>query len=67
MGSIHSEAGENVVIVGTDKVYGAIHQFGGMAGRNRKVKIPAREFLMVQDEDWIEIKEQLADFIMMGV
>jgi len=39
------------VTVGTNKVYGAIHQFGGQAGRGRSVTIPARPFLVVQDED----------------
>ena len=31
--------------VGTNAVYAAIHQFGGFAGRGRKVKMPARPFL----------------------
>jgi len=30
------------VTVGTNKAYGAIHQFGGMAGRGRNVSIPER-------------------------
>lgn len=30
---------------GPSKDYAAIHQFGGMAGRGRKVKIPARPYL----------------------
>ena len=29
--------------------YAAIHQFGGFAGRGRKVKIPARPYLAVND------------------
>ena len=29
LGSIHFQAGVRQVVVGTDKVYGAIHQFGG--------------------------------------
>lgn len=33
--------------VGTNKVYGAIHQFGGQAGRGRRVTIPARPYLPV--------------------
>jgi phage virion morphogenesis protein len=67
MGSISYQAGDDHVIVGTNKVYAAIHQFGGMAGRGRKVKIPQREFLMVQDEDWNEIRGGLEDYIIMGV
>jgi phage virion morphogenesis protein len=49
--SISKTVKGNTVTVGTNKVYGAIHQFGGQAGRGRKVTIPARPFLAVQDED----------------
>ncbi len=66
LGSIHAEAAANSVQIGTDKVYAAIHQFGGQAGRGRKVTIPAREFLLIQDSDWPDIKEQLNDYIFTG-
>ena len=33
--------------VGTNKEYAAIHQFGGKAGRNGKVIIPARPFMPI--------------------
>lgn len=33
------------VTVGSRIKYAAIHQFGGMAGRGRKVRIPARPFI----------------------
>ena len=33
------------VLVGTNIQYAAIHQFGGKAGRNKSVKIPARPFM----------------------
>lgn len=48
------------VLVGTQpaaKDYAAIQQFGGKAGRGRKVKIPARPYLLLQDED----REEMAD------
>lgn len=35
--------------------YAAIQHFGGMAGRGHRTRIPARPFLMLQDEDWIRI------------
>lgn len=66
MGSIHYEAESNAVMVGTNKVYGAIHQFGGMAGRGKKVAIPARPYLMFQDKDWTEITDQLGEYILTG-
>jgi phage gpG-like protein len=52
MGSIHyTDVTPNSVKIGTEKIYGAIHQFGGMAGRNKKVRIPEREYILLQDED----------------
>lgn len=33
------------VDVGSNLVYANIHNFGGMAGRNRSVKIPQRQFM----------------------
>lgn len=46
-GSIHSQAGKDRVTIGTGGhiPYAAIHQFGGKAGRGRKVTIPARPYL----------------------
>lgn len=52
MGSVHSTAEPDKVRVGTNKEYGAIHQFGGKAGRGKKVTIPQREYLLIQNEDW---------------
>jgi len=52
MGSIHYKASDSEVVIGPDsKPYAAIHQFGGMAGRNRKVKIPARPYMVLQKDD----------------
>jgi len=64
MGSIHPEIGDDYVMVGTDKKYAAIHQFGGKAGRGGKVTIPARPFLLIQDEDIDDITEELNDYLM---
>ncbi len=45
--SITSEYSENSALIGTNKAYAAIHQFGGNAGKNKKVKIPARPYLVI--------------------
>lgn len=51
-GSIRSQLmGTHAVAVGTNRVYGAIHQLGGPAGRGRKVRIPARPYLGISRED----------------
>jgi len=50
-GSVHYQAERNQVTIGTGGhiPYGGIHQFGGLAGRGRKVRIPARPYLAVND------------------
>lgn len=45
----------NSVQIGTNKVYGAIHHYGGRAGRGGSVVIPARPFLVIQNEDLEDI------------
>ncbi|TEB09145.1 phage virion morphogenesis protein [Pelotomaculum propionicicum] len=61
--SIRSKARSDVVAVGTNLIYAAIHQFGGPAGRGRKVEIPARPYLGVSEADLSDIRECLEDFI----
>lgn len=51
--SIAAEADAAGVTVGTNMVYGAIHQFGGRAGRGSI--IPARPYLLLQEEDYPKI------------
>jgi len=38
-----------------NKVYAAIHQLGGQAGKNKKITIPARPYLKLTDNDFEEI------------
>lgn len=79
MKSITAKAYPDRAEVGTNVIYAAIHQFGGdITAKNsrylkfrigkrwaqkRKVTIPARPFLMVQDEDWQEIKEAILEYL----
>lgn len=56
LGSIHGSYGDKSAVVGTNKKYAPIHQFGGMAGRKAKrVHIPARPFMALTEEDKQEI------------
>lgn len=64
MGSLHPQAYPDRMELGTNIVYAAIHQFGGMAGRGHSVKIPERTFLGVRDDDWPEIKATVADYLL---
>ncbi len=48
--------------VGTNLEYAAIHQFGGMAGRGRKVKIPARPFLSLTPQDEEDVIDDIQTY-----
>lgn len=66
--SLQTEHGRDYAQIGTAKVYAAIHQFGGQAGRGRKVTIPARPFLPLEDggltdEAERSILEMLSDYL----
>jgi phage virion morphogenesis protein len=62
-GSINYIASSDDVRVGTAKVYGAIHQFGGKAGRGAKVSMPARPYVGVSAEDEAAIMEIAEDWL----
>jgi phage virion morphogenesis protein len=64
-GSIEPIVKGDSVIINASKEYAAIHQFGGMAGRNRKVKIPARPFMPVDAEGNLvkKAEEEIEDII----
>lgn len=51
------------IYVGTNVVYAPIHQFGGQAGRGRKVRIPARPFLGLTEEDTQEAEALLREWL----
>jgi phage virion morphogenesis protein len=61
--SITSKYDENSSVVGTNKVYAAIHQFGGEAGRNKKVEIPARPYLKLGEKEKVEILKETQNFL----
>ena len=59
MNSITSYYDNDSAEVGTNEPYAAIHQFGGKAGRGRKVDIPARPFLVLTPQDENDILEDV--------
>lgn len=59
--SISYEASPQMVCVGSNKIYARIHQLGGKAGRGRKVTIPERPYLGINDEDRAEIKALMVE------
>jgi phage virion morphogenesis protein len=66
MGGIHYRAYPDKVTLSANKIYAAIHHFGGKAGRGHKITIPARPCMVVQRDDWREIKGSIMDFIYGG-
>ncbi|HHE8746263.1 TPA: phage virion morphogenesis protein [Haemophilus influenzae] len=59
---IITKSDNSEAIVGSNKVYAAIYQFGGKAGRGRKVEIPARPFLALTPQDKADILEDVQDY-----
>ena len=60
--SIDELSDNDTALVGTNMVYAAIHQFGGWAGRNNKVFIPARPFLQLTNEDKQDLLDGVQDY-----
>lgn len=52
----------DTALVGTNIIYAAIHNFGGQAGRNRKVTIPQREFLVLTNEDKQSLMDDVQEY-----
>jgi len=61
--SISQSSDNNSAVVGTNKIYAAIHQFSGRAGRGHKAQIPARPFLKLTDDDLEEIKKAVIEYL----
>ncbi len=61
--SLHYVVDGDEVTVGSGMVYAAIHQFGGEAGRGRKVKIPARPYLGISAQNEADLMETIEDYI----
>ena len=61
--SITTQYDNEAAIIGSNKVYAAIHQLGGQAGKNKKVTIPARPYLKLTDDDFEEILTETEKFL----
>lgn len=56
--NIIAAASNNALTIQATPVYAAIQQFGGKAGRGKKVTIPARPFLPIKLDGTLYPKEQ---------
>ena len=61
--SISTQYDDESAIIGSNLDYAAIHQLGGDAGRGKKVKIPARPYLKLTDNDFNEILDATKQYL----
>ena len=64
--SIVTDHDSTSAVVGTNVEYAGIHQFGGQAGRGRKVTIPARPFLPMDKDQNLqpEARQEILDTVL---
>lgn len=65
--SITQSVQERTLTIGTNLRYARIHQLGGKAGRGRKVRIPARPYLVFRPEDAAAIVRKMDAYIAQNV
>ncbi|MEP0004423.1 MAG: phage virion morphogenesis protein [Balneola sp.] len=63
LGSLQEYSTKTEAGVSTNKVYAAIHHFGGQAGRGKKVTIPARPWAYLSSEATEEIKDAILNHV----
>ena len=61
--SITTYYDDDSAIIGSNLKYAAIHQLGGQAGRNKKVKIPARPYINLVEDDYDEILHEIEEHL----
>jgi|GEM_PF-947814 len=64
--SIKKEATSAHALVGSNMIYADLQNFGGKAGRGLKVFVPARKFVIAQDEDHVQLTEILRRWAVVG-
>ncbi|MBO6273906.1 phage virion morphogenesis protein [bacterium] len=61
--SVTTQYDDDSAVIGSNKEYARIHQLGGDAGRGKKVKIPARPYLQLTDDDFEEILSECKKYL----
>ena len=61
--SINTYYDDESAIIGSNLDYAAIHQLGGQIGKNKSVSIPARPYLKLSDDDFVEILDISTSFL----
>ena len=60
--SVTTQYDDSSAVIGSNKVYAAIHQLGGQAGKNQKTTIPARPYLSLFENDYHDILEVIEKY-----
>lgn len=60
--SITTQYDNESAVIGSNKLYAAIHQLGGPAGKNKKTTIPARPYLRLTENDYHDILEVIEKY-----
>lgn len=60
--SITAQHSATVAMAGTNVIYAAIHNFGGPAGRGKKVEIPARPYFGISSADEAMISDAVSSY-----
>ena len=61
--SVTTQYDDTSAVIGSNKIYAAIHQLGGQAGKNKKTTIPARPYLQLTEDDFDEILQETVKFL----
>ena len=61
--SVNTYYDNDSAVIGSNLAYAAIHQLGGQAGKNKSVKIPARPYLKLTNNDYEEIMATIKEMI----
>ena len=62
--SINTYYDNDSAVIGSNLEYAAIHQLGGQAGKNKSVEIPARPYLLLTDDDYKEISDEINKYLL---
>ncbi|MDD3150840.1 MAG: phage virion morphogenesis protein [Candidatus Gastranaerophilales bacterium] len=61
--SVTTQYDNESAIIGSNLEYAAIHQLGGQAGKGKKVTIPARPYLKIDDSDNKKMLEEIKNYL----
>lgn len=61
--SVTTQYDDTSAVIGSNKVYAAIHQLGGQAGKNKKTTIPARPYLSLTNVEYEEILSLVENYL----